>query len=521
MRQWGCEAVTFLTIQALQFKHEPSLKENNRLQTLLLSPLAELSAIPYPDVRQKQLDTVLHILHSSGEVLDHGWPLILTMIGSLEQDHSDILVRSAFQCLQLVFTDFLPAIPYRNYPICVETATKFGSQKAELNVSLAAIGLLWNLSDYFFQNVAKLQDQENQQQIFPDCILTFPGSKNISSFDKLWMCLYCKLKDLCLDSRPSVRKSSGQTLFSTIAAHGSILEANTWQAVLWQVLFPLLDNVIIQSDNASTERVSQSQVIMIHHSRNTAQKQWAETKVLTISGVVRVFNTKRNLLRSMGDYSKAWVLLLEYVEKMALSDTSEVSLAALKALQEMITSSTSSTSSPAKDLREINWTLCWKAWLNIGNQKATYIANTTEVLSHSQVLLTGYVQIFHVLFPHLKSSFRREDVESLGKVLMSCSQVPLDTEFESLNSVSPLHSAALEALDAVQEVALEHHTIVPEVFDVLFKFGRASLTLNRTNGKDGKFKEKFSLLGEACMDTMAKFYEKSCQVITNSLILIK
>ena len=60
--------------------------------------------------------------------------------------------------------------------------------------------------------------------------------------------------------RPSVRKSSGQTLFSTIAAHGSILEAKTWQAVLWQVLFPLLDNVIIQSDNASSERVSQSQV---------------------------------------------------------------------------------------------------------------------------------------------------------------------------------------------------------------------------------------------------------------------
>ena len=53
----------------------------------------------------------------SGEVIENGWPLILTMIGSLEQDHSDILVRSAFQCLQLVFTDFLPAIPYRHEPI--------------------------------------------------------------------------------------------------------------------------------------------------------------------------------------------------------------------------------------------------------------------------------------------------------------------------------------------------------------------------------------------------------------------
>ena len=31
------------------------------------------------------------------------------------------------------------------------------------------------------------------------------------------------------------RKSAGQTLFSTIAAHGSLLATQTWQAVLWQV----------------------------------------------------------------------------------------------------------------------------------------------------------------------------------------------------------------------------------------------------------------------------------------------
>ena len=68
-----------------------------RLQTMLLSPLAELSAIPYPDVRQKQLDTVLHILHASGETLNHGWPLILTMIGSLGKLNYFILnERSAF-----------------------------------------------------------------------------------------------------------------------------------------------------------------------------------------------------------------------------------------------------------------------------------------------------------------------------------------------------------------------------------------------------------------------------------------
>ncbi len=72
---------------------------------------------------------------------------------------------------------------------------------------------------------------------------------------------------------------------------------------------------LFQSDNASPEKVTQSSEIMIHHSRNTAQKQWAETKVLTISGVVRVFNSKRKLLKSMDDYAKVGntVILLLFV----------------------------------------------------------------------------------------------------------------------------------------------------------------------------------------------------------------
>ena len=122
---------------------------------------------------------ILH--HSCGETLNQGWPLVLTMIGSLDAGlDSDILVRSAFQCLQLVFTDFLPTIPYRCYPLCVETATKFGSQKAELNVSLTAIGLLWNLSDYFYQNVSAISSKEEDSQVWSlTQMLTFQNQESM------------------------------------------------------------------------------------------------------------------------------------------------------------------------------------------------------------------------------------------------------------------------------------------------------------------------------------------------------
>lgn len=77
----------------------------------------------------------------------------------------------------------------------------------------------------------------------------------MANFDKLWMCLYARLGELCVDSRPAVRKSGGQTLFSMITAHGGILKQSTWQAVLWQVLFPLLDKVRTLSSSASTDIV--------------------------------------------------------------------------------------------------------------------------------------------------------------------------------------------------------------------------------------------------------------------------
>lgn len=111
----------------------------------------------------------------------------------------------------------------------------------------------------------------------------------------------------------------------------------TWQSVLWQVLFPLLDKVRSLSSSASSEKVDTTGNILIHHSRNTAQKQWAETQVLTLSGVSRVFNTKRHLLQTtLGDFIRAWSLLLEFIENAALSKSNEVSLAALKSFQEIL-----------------------------------------------------------------------------------------------------------------------------------------------------------------------------------------
>lgn len=52
------------------------------------------------------------------------------------------LIRTAFQCLQLVVTDFLPTMPCSCLQIVVDVAGSFGLHNQELNISLTSIGLL-------------------------------------------------------------------------------------------------------------------------------------------------------------------------------------------------------------------------------------------------------------------------------------------------------------------------------------------------------------------------------------------
>lgn len=68
------------------------------------------------------------------------------------------------------------------------------------------------------------------------------------------------------------------------------------------MLFHLLNRVRTSSTTADKEKIeSGGGNILIHHSRDTAEKQWAETWVLTLAGVARIFNTRRYLLQQLGE----------------------------------------------------------------------------------------------------------------------------------------------------------------------------------------------------------------------------
>ena len=169
---------------------------------------------------------------------------------------SEPLVRRGFQALQLVISDYLPALPTSEVPLCIVVATKFALQQVDINISLTAVGLLWSVADHLFHSqgaeaAAPGHKPGSKTPSLPsDIVANIPNvavppilTPFLKSFqsptpqlaNRLWLLLFASLSDLCADPRAAVRKSASQTLFSTVTAHGTLLEDRSWGVVLWMV----------------------------------------------------------------------------------------------------------------------------------------------------------------------------------------------------------------------------------------------------------------------------------------------
>ncbi|VDM92159.1 unnamed protein product, partial [Litomosoides sigmodontis] len=425
LREWGAQALTVLVKSALKIK---TAAEESKRQQLILSPLSSMSEIEYTDVRRKQIECLVNVLQSSGQQLTSDqWPTVIETVrvvvaGKLSYD--EILVKQSYEALALMITDFLEVLPFHCIQLLVETDAKYGSQQCELNISLSALGQLWAISDFVYRNTPKISRKESET---------------------IWLVLYNCLSELCVDVRPPVRKSACQTLLQTIVAHGLALKPETWQHMVWKILFPMLDKVRTLTLSASTTRTNSSILgasnILIHHSRDTESKQWVETSVQTLSGIVKIFNAQRTLLLALDDFAAIWTTLLRYIEYLAASDNSEMTLAAFKSFQTFeelalihclytlymqLYFSSVSGNEEGTNLPEQLWIASWKSWMTMSRTLVLTKSFKVDIPSDSltslsrrgeerfipgQMHLITLLHIFTTIFERVRKKISCDDLK--------------------------------------------------------------------------------------------------------------
>ena len=244
----------------------------------VLTPLPRLMAgAVAPEARLGALNVLLSILRERGEKITSGWRVVLsTLAAAANAPPAEGAVSLGWSAVSVVVSDLLPHVPDGVLTEVTTTVAAYARQRHDLGTSLTAAGALWNASDFFGQRVEEMRSP--QAGAFMAEMTIVP--------------LFSALRDASVDPRPEVRNSGVRTLVNTLTPHGGKLAPRAWRDCLWHVFFPLLDEIRARAAAASDEeqdatvgsKDGERVVMLVHHSRNTASKQWDETLTLFLGG---------------------------------------------------------------------------------------------------------------------------------------------------------------------------------------------------------------------------------------------
>lgn len=482
------------------------------------------------------------------------------------------LIKVAFSSLQLICTDFLSLLSPDCLRQCIATLGSFGMQSDDLNISLTAVGLLWNLSDFIQTRRIDLATKMNvtattipnekidKTNMNIDLSLSDEDDSNPKTYSTLWMLLLLQLSHTCIDWRPEVRNGANQTLFRTITMNGHVLGPYLWNACIWEVLFPLLDSIKMSSIRAtkiSNSKISSLNVndrdssgFMLHHSRDTADKQWDETKVLVLTGISSIFQDFLTDLYELDHFQRAFTLLLAHLEDSCLRSSQEVSLASIKSFKTVVTISPE-FKNPAAMMNL--WRRAWNTWEVIGygisqsmdaavllekknspllHEEAELHSLTLSLSSSSvapissdftQDTLTSYVSMFSDLYTLISDTFTLEDVGSLLSVLRNLLVYSTSPQYRpDVDHVSPLQEAVLEA---VQTLDMNTPGVPPLVLADLAEYMTLAFLSppedgqNKNRGYIPPSQRKFSTvtyiaLNKKCSALVADLFKAHAQVVS-------
>ncbi|KAL7239326.1 hypothetical protein ACSBR2_005270 [Camellia fascicularis] len=319
--------------------------ELRSLECAVISPLRVLYVSNQSiDVRAGSLKILLHVLERHGENLHYSWPNILEMLRSVADASEKDLVTLGFQSLRIIMNDGLSSIPADCLHVCIDVTGAYSAQKTALNISLTAVGLLWTTTDFIAKGLLYGVTEEEGT-----------GLVDMHFTPK-------KLDNLGADERPEVRNSAVRTLFQTLGSHGQKLSKNMWEDCLWNYVFPTLDRASHMAATSSKAewqgkelgtRGGKAVHMLIHHSRNTAQKQWDETLVLVLGGIGRLLRSFFPFLRSLSNFWSGWESLLFFVKNSILHGSKEVALAAINCLQSTVISHSPKGNLPLDYLKSV------------------------------------------------------------------------------------------------------------------------------------------------------------------------
>eukprot|EP00668_Euglena_longa_P040046 GGOE01052085.1.p1 GENE.GGOE01052085.1~~GGOE01052085.1.p1 ORF type:complete len:1503 (+),score=528.04 GGOE01052085.1:81-4589(+) len=380
IRQSSVEFITTI-IQAVLTGMDVATASKNpsELQEHIVRVLETLYAkAEHFDVKLVTLNHMYSVINVAGQELrPEAWRILLAVLYTAATG-TKTEVQQGYRCLQQICDDYLTHFRHERIHQLISVVGAYTKQvimEDKVNINLSGIQLLMKLADFCAQH--------------PECVDATH-----------WSWLLLQFRDVSYDIRPEVRNSAMKTLFAALTAHGQqSLPAECWGPCLWDVLLKVLDGVHEEALRAEhLERLGEAvqvegalkseqgrPTLMVHHSRDTAVKQWNESRCTALEGVVRMLRVfGERLMAAVPDFLEGLRCVFVHIQQNTLHPAEEVSITGTKSIAVMF--------ADQAEYPEVLWSLAWETWEGLADRLISVDASAKAKVPIAMV--DGIMELF-------------------------------------------------------------------------------------------------------------------------------
>ncbi|CAG7560267.1 unnamed protein product [Fusarium equiseti] len=436
--------------EALRRSLEPLLKADREVS--LASHSTDI------DIHKIILDGLQSIIESNGETLIKGWDIAFEIIGTIfvtrDVNHeyrrgsvanpilldtrSAKLIRSSFNSLQLICSDFLASLPNSCFLILVDNLYKFCSQDDDLNIALTTVTFFWVLSDFLSSKNESLDIPPEMMQCtdVSDLEKMAADQSHKCSDAALWMLLLLRLTNVTTDDRLELRNSAIQTLLRIFDAYGDRLNPESWSICVKSVIFKLLSSI--------EQEIKVLQSGEEEEADDGDRAEWTETAVVVLNGISSLLANYLDILVVHPSFDDLWKELLTHFTTLLDFNVLDINTAIFKALAHIL----SETNNDGKsDFSKTAINSSWDLWAR-GVPTSKPADNKAE---DNQNCLVAYVSVLTEIYRLIKDDLEVERVGRILKLLReTLDEATVGSYVSDIEYVTPLQAHILEAVQMIR-----------------------------------------------------------------------
>lgn len=353
------------------------------------------------EVQSHVLSSIQTILERCGDSLVAGWDRIIAIIsvafeseGSSLQEIKDDKVsidwrsrsfdlvsrtigKGAFGATQLVCSDFLDALPSDAIPALIELLHRFMCQEEDVNGSLTAITIAWNIAEWLFNKFSSeqlssfIETTREFDELEEDLATLLADSQPAQ-----WLLLLLRLRDVAAKPLAEIRTAAYQTVLNVFKLHGAQLPPAAWDMLLRNTIFYIsrADSFLYLQEEENRANGTQSSV---------TQSPDVEMSKTIIAGNFDVVAQHLRVIEQVSKLASLWEVFLSMLERYLDVENHLLNTAVYSALSSVLSGiELASTAFKGPTYRTV--ALWLKRFPNISEEDASKESNQHAYLAYAE-----------------------------------------------------------------------------------------------------------------------------------------